>query len=544
MKKLFLALLFVSQAIQSFAQIKWSKDLLGPVKNEWNNYSTSFIGDLDEKKPFLVTAIPYNGVYSNADDVNTAFDMAAEGSAFRFKSTLSATGRQLFTYDSGTVYFLTPGIYPKNAKEYEYRILLNNKTEIVPWSEITAFSDLTLNTLKKGFGFLGGYKSTWNNSISAELRRKRSDTSFALASVYWKQVKPAVQRIFTSKNLNEFFTLLKRPWDDRSQQEKLPAQLKLTAPENTLIFYLSGNIYKKEALEYQLEKDGNIVRKWGANDYDNNFIWLKDLLPGKYRVLIRYTRQRQNEAVYDFEISPQWQQTTLFKIIAGSLLAAFAGFIVLVFRTRKQKEKLRQAEYKQEKLVLGIRSVRSQLNPHFIFNSLASVQALVNRNETEEANKYLTAFGGILRQSLHYSERDAIPLAEEKKMLETYLQLEQLRFHFKYSITADENIPETELPVLLLQPLAENAVKHGVSGMQEKGFIKIHFSCNQKTLTVCIIDNGKGFDTKKATTGFGLKLTRERIDLINQVTEDQKIILNTESTEEGTKISLTFTNWL
>lgn len=543
MKKTFLALLLLITVIKGLAQIKWVKDLSAIPNQGWNNYSTTFLGDLGDKEPLLVAAIPYNGTYSNMEEASTALDLSSENSLFRFKSTLSSKSRQLFTYDSGMVYFLTPGIFPENAHEYEYRILLNGKTEISPWSAINRFSDLTLNTFKKGFGFLGGYQTTWGNFISAEIRRKNTDSSIAITSIFWKQAKPVVSNIYTSKNLNDFFALLQRPWDNKTQ-EQLPTNFEFTSPENTIIFYLSAGLFKKEAMEYKLVMDNKVIRNWGPNDYDNNFIWLKELSPGKYKISIRYTRQRHNEAVYDFEIKPQWQQTTLFKIVAGSLLAAFVGFIILLFRARVQRRKLQRTEFEKEKVDFAMRSVRAKLNPHFIFNSLSSVQSLINQNEADKANEYLTIFSGILRQSLHYSDHTVIPIPEEIKMLTVYLQLEQLRFHFNYSVTADESSLTAELPVLLLQPLVENAVKHGVSAIQGEGIIDIHFYCKERALVVSITDNGKGFDKLSINKGYGLSLTQQRIELLNRVNKDQKIELSINSIVQGTKIIVIFNNWL
>lgn len=544
MKKIFFSLLLLAEVIQADAQIKWMKDTSLPQKEEWNNYSTSFIGDLDHKKPILVAAIPYNGTYSNMDDANAPFDVSSGNSLFRFKSSLSEKGRMLQTYDSGMVYFLTPGIFRENTDEYEYRILLNNKTEIIHWSSINQFSDLTLNNFKKGFGFLGGYKAGWGNFISAEIRKKNTDTSFAFSSVYWKENKPAVQQIFTAKNLNDFFSLLQRPWNDKTIKKDVIVSPQLSAGENMIIYYLSAGIFKKEALEYQLVKDDKIIHVWGANDYDNNFIWLKELSPGKYKLSIRYTRQRHNVSEYRFEIKPQWHQTAWFKIITGSLLAAFIGFVVLLVIVSRQKRKFEKEKFEKEKLKLEMQSVRQQLNPHFVFNALNAVQALVNRNETDAANKYLAAFADILRQSLYYGEKDIIPLKEEIKMLRTYLLLEQLRFQFAWSVTADENLDVIEIPVLLLQPLVENSVKHGMSSIKGQGKIDIHFRQQENDIIISVTDNGKGFDADVESKGYGLKLTRQRIDMFNRMNDAQKINLFFPRISQGTKIEMIFSNWL
>jgi len=546
MKKQFFSALSLLITMHCSAQIKWSSDSLSTNQIEWSNYSTTYPGDIKETTPFIVTAIPYNGTYSNFANIGIPLDLSFTGSLFSYVSALSNNSIRLYTYDSSEVYFLTPGIYKKNAGKYEYRITLNAKTIITPWSSIDKFTDLQLYTFKKGFGFLGGYKTGWGNFITVELRKKGEDSIISSAIVYWKETRPVVSSIYTTKNLNDFFTLLKRPWDKSLKQPGIPAKLSFSSSENIIIFCLSTNVYKKEASEYEVLLDKKVYRKWGENDFDNNFIWLKNLSPGNYNLRIRFSRQRQNISDYEFEIKPQWQQTTLFKIITGSLIAAFFGFIILLSRVKKQKQKLKETQAIKDKLKLNLQSLRSQLNPHFIFNALSSIQTLINKKDTSAANQYLTSFSDLLRENLKYNEREMVPLQVEIKMLETYIRLEQLRFNFKYAInvSTDLNKMFVEIPSLLLQPLIENAVKHGISFKQNKGEVHIDFYYDKKNLCARIYDNGNGFDLAQETKGFGLKLTKERIELLNKKLNIQQIHLSVESDKTGTSFLFTFENWL
>ena len=540
-------MLLLFAVMPCFAQVKWSSDSTAANDLEWSNYSTTYIGDLKNSVPMIVTAIPYNGKFSNADDINTPLDFSFTGSLYRFRSDVSKKGRKLYTYDSLEVYFLTPGIYKKNASDYEYRVVLNAKKEIVPWSAINKFSDIQLNVFEKGFGYLGGFKTTWGNFITVEIRNKKNEAIASTATVYWKEIKPQVKSVFSSKNLNDFFVLLQRPWDRNLSQLTMPSKLTFPSTETNLIFYLSADIYKKEAIEYELVKDGKVYRNWKPNDYDNNFIWLKELPPGKFTLNIRYSAQRQNVATYDFEITPQWQQTTGFKIIMGSLIAAFIAFIGLLLRYKQQQKKLRIAGAEREKMEFGMRSLRAQLNPHFIFNALSSIQGLINSDNKTASNEYLTAFSSLLRQSLAYNDKEFVPLDVEIQMLDTYIRLEKLRFNFTYTITADENIyaASVEMPALLLQPLVENAIKHGISVLQEKGEIHIQFTKQDKNLLVSVTDNGTGYNVAETSSGYGLKLTGQRIVLLNQSLKPQYIDFLTESKKDkGTKCLLIFKHWL
>ena len=155
MQKTLIFLLSLLVYIDTIAQVKWADGQI-PFNNiEWNNYSTSFIGSGNNDYMLgIVTAIPYNGVYSFGDaNERNSLDMTFSGAAFRFKSNLSDKVQKLYTYDSSEVFFLVPGIYPNNADQFEYRILLNGEKEVRPWSAVTQFSDVkfSLNNFKKGF---------------------------------------------------------------------------------------------------------------------------------------------------------------------------------------------------------------------------------------------------------------------------------------------------------------------------------------------------------------------------------------------------------
>lgn len=564
--KRFVVLLFLLSLFSCcFSQIKWSNDTIPFSQVEWDNYSTSFYDSNNKASPLLVTAIPYNGVYNYGNDVNSAIDLSSRGSLYRFRSELSGNFRELNTYDSFEVYFLAPGIFRSNANQYEYCVLLNGTTTIRPWNDIHEFTDknFQLNNFQTGMGYLGGYKTTWGNYLVVQLRKKGSTTTLSAAVVKWTAIKPVLFNIYTLNELNEYLSRLKNPrdfnigvskkWksgygtDELDSSTFLPKKLRLTSKEDHLIFDLQADVYKREALEYELIKDGAVSIPWKANDFDNNFIWLKNLTPGDYLLHIRFRAQRHHVTEYAFEIKPAWHQTTAFKVIMGSLIAAFFGFIIVSFRLIKQKQKAKTEDAKKEKLHLQLKAIRSQLNPHFVFNALSSIQGLINKSDITGANEYLSRFGNLMRNALTGSDKDMTVLDGEIAMLETYLRLEQLRFRFQYSIQVDENIQtsEIEIPTLLLQPLVENAVKHGASPLQEKGIIHIHLKTNDNDIIVLIQDNGNGFQPEQNNNGYGLRLTGERVKLLNQILKEQSIEFSINGTS-GTKTvaCLLFKNWL
>lgn len=176
------------------------------------------------------------------------------------------------------------------------------------------------------------------------------------------------------------------------------------------------------------------------------------------------------------------------------------GGAALTYIKKKEAKKLVQQFKEKEITQLQLNSIRSQLNPHFLFNALAGIQNLMNKNEIDNANKYLSKFARLTRNVLN--DKELVSLAQEKALLDDYLQMEQLRFGFSYEIKTDDNLDleNIEIPSMLLQPFVENAVKHGISQKANDGKITITFNKQANNLVLTITDNGNGFDTEKSTT--------------------------------------------
>ncbi len=315
--------------------------------------------------------------------------------------------------------------------------------------------------------------------------------------------------------------------------------------ENSIIFYLSNKIKSKNIVEYNLIK-GKRETGWKPNDFDLNLIWLKDLSPGKYTLQMRYSLQRQNISAYEFNILPAWYQTLAYKIIAVILGLIVLSSVLLLFISRKQKQKIKLAQLQKQQTQAELKSIRSQFNPHFVFNALSSIQGLITKNDMNAANKYLSEFSSLLRDSLKESANELTSLSTEIKMLDSYLKLEQLRFGFAYTISAEPiiDLNAVEVPALLFQPLVENSVKHGISSFHDKGKLTIDFKRSFSNLLVTIVDNGKGFHTDEKIEGYGLKLTNDRIELLNKTLKEQRIEFSTSSSAEGTCVQMIFKNWL
>ena len=231
-----------------------------------------------------------------------------------------------------------------------------------------------------------------------------------------------------------------------------------------------------------------------------------------------------------------------FSIILPVVLVALIIFMAI--RLYKKTDESKNAKLQQQIAKLQLNSVRSQLNPHFLFNALSGIQNLMNKNELDNANKYLSKFARLTRNVL--DDKELISLSQEKTLLDDYLQMEQLRFGFSYEIRVDDNLDleNIEIPSMLLQPFVENAVKHGIASKTTGGNIGIAIIKNGNNLVLTVADNGKGFDTNKKYEGLGLSLSKNRISLLNSIYKETPFVLTINTSGTGTKINLTLTDWL
>ena len=190
-------------------------------------------------------------------------------------------------------------------------------------------------------------------------------------------------------------------------------------------------------------------------------------------------------------------QLTTQKIVIGLLsLLVLGSLIFFYFLNRNIKAKKRANQ------LLELKSLRTQMNPHFIFNALNSVNNFIAKNDEKSANKYLSEFSLLMRMVLDYSKQDFITLREEIELNELYLKLEHFRFRDKFDYTFDANIDghelDIEVPPMLIQPFIENAVWHGLRYREDKGKLSVSFSKEVDNITVIITDNGIGREKSKA----------------------------------------------
>jgi tetratricopeptide (TPR) repeat protein len=243
------------------------------------------------------------------------------------------------------------------------------------------------------------------------------------------------------------------------------------------------------------------------------------------------------------EESNQNQRLIIYSLVGGFLLMSL--LLYFMYRTNKQQ--------KLANNLLALKSMRSQMNPHFIFNALNSVNSFIAVNDERNANRYLSEFSVLMRSVLENSDEDFIPLTKEVELLELYVKLEHNRFKdkFDYQINVNENInlEQFSIPPMLLQPYIENAIWHGLRYRKEKGSLEISIiQKDTETLSISIIDDGIGrklsqeLKTKNQLKqkSKGMSTIKNRIAILNDMYKDRVsvVISNVLETGEGTKVEL------
>lgn len=211
----------------------------------------------------------------------------------------------------------------------------------------------------------------------------------------------------------------------------------------------------------------------------------------------------------------KYQRIVLSVVVLISLSLILVLGVLLFYRNKKQN--------RQKQEILRQQLLRSQMNPHFLFNALGSIQNYMLNNNTKEAAGYLNNFASLTRAILDHSAAETVMLEDEIKALFNYVKLEQMRLQnsFSYTINYNESleIEFIKIPPMLIQPFVENAIKHGLKN-KDKGELKISIEDQDETLKVSILDNGKGFDESsvqnKEYKSMAMTIFKQRIRLLKK----------------------------
>lgn len=238
------------------------------------------------------------------------------------------------------------------------------------------------------------------------------------------------------------------------------------------------------------------------------------------------------------------QQWVIYSLIFGMLLLGLTAFFF--YRSTKQQ--------KINNNLLALRSLRSQMNPHFIFNALNSVNNYIAKSDERSANRFLSEFSVLMRSVLDNSEEDFISLPKELELLELYVKLEHSRFpdKFEYSIKVDKEvqIASYQIPPMLLQPYIENAIWHGLRYKDEKGFLHIHIKQKREgVIAIEIQDNGIGrkksaeikTENQKKQKSKGMGNIKKRIAILNDMYKERIAVTVQDLYDNGTGTKVVLT---
>jgi len=293
------------------------------------------------------------------------------------------------------------------------------------------------------------------------------------------------------------------------------------------------------------------------------FATYSNLPPGDYTFMVKSINKNGLEssspATFSFKIlNPYWATWWFYSICVVAI--ALLGYLIYQWRTNVNKRKAATSRLLQRSkmLVLEQKSLNANMNRHFIFNALNSIQYYINNEDKKTANEYLASFAKLIRKNLDDAHQNLVSLSEELERLELYLSLEHMRFDdkFNYEIKLDEDvdIDSIKIPSMILQPFVENSIKHGILPLNKKGEVCIQISKNNKDqLVFGIEDNGIGIDQslKKKDAGQrthiskGMNITKSRMDLLKKITNKNfqirgpEVIKDKDDNTLGTKVEIT-----
>lgn len=382
---------------------------------------------------------------------------------------------------------------------------------------------------------LGNYDSAYAYLQKAALMYEQLEDKSNLSVVYSN-----LGTLF-AKASPSFFSANKIPLNDRFSKSIANHLLALK-------FAKESDDVDNQATTYQYLSETYLLKKDTAKAFEayKNFIQLHDSIMNdekrdeinrqhmqfefdKKEALAKAQTEKQ-QALAVAEI--RRQRIIKNATFAGTgILGLAAAFSFMFYKRRRDAEKLKiESDFKAQVSETEMKALRLQMNPHFIFNSLNSVSDYIAKHDIKTADYYLTKFAKVMRLTLENSEQKEIPLAEDLKALELYMQLELLRTNnkFSYRIKVDNDIDKenTMIPPLILQPFVENSIWHGIAKKEGEGKILIYIQKKGDMINCIVEDDGIGRSKSQSLkTGIiapdkkslGMKITNARIDIINKI---------------------------
>ncbi len=308
--------------------------------------------------------------------------------------------------------------------------------------------------------------------------------------------------------------------------------LKLNHDQNYLQFEFAALLFNNSNQTNYAYRLKGIDKEWIYSN-NSNRVSYSGLNSGIYYFKVKAANNDGawgNEKIIEIIIRPpfyaSWWFIALSLLLMGGLVFAWNRFRI----NQARKEEKLKATFAQQIAETEMKALRAQMNPHFIFNSLNSIQKYILKNDQFAASQYLTKFSRLIRLILDHSNQNNILLSSELELLKLYVEMESIRFDdkFNYEIKSDAaiNADVVEIPSMLIQPYVENAIWHGLLHKEEKGKLTINFLKNGENVIKVIIEDD-GIGREKAAElkskqvlkkkSYGMQITEDRIAIINRL---------------------------
>lgn len=350
----------------------------------------------------------------------------------------------------------------------------------------------------------------------------------------------------------------------RDYHSHLLDKLILSHRQNTVIInYTAPDFSQTNPLQFAWKMEGYtggwIEMPVITSDKDQ-FLLLQDLKPGKYLLQLKVRPPggdwRKTEATLEILVNAPFWKSTWFGLLL-LLFGIMMTFVFIEWRVRRiRKEEKLKSEYEHQLMQLEAQALRSQMNPHFIYNCLNSIKSLMQENETEKGVSYLTTFSKLIRTLFNNADKKLITLYDEVETCKLYLQLESMRFdaRFMYSIEIDDqlDLKSIYIPALIIQPFIENAIWHGIIPKGNEGKLSLIVQRKGNRVEIIVDDDGVGrevsMQNKSRSTithqSKGVNLTQARIELDNLLRQQEagiEVIDKQDSSGNpaGTKVVIT-----
>lgn len=337
--------------------------------------------------------------------------------------------------------------------------------------------------------------------------------------------------------------------------EPFPAlkTIRLKYSENFFSFDMSSfnyNVAEDVLYAYKLEgfdKDWQYLGKTRKGSYTN-------VPGGNYTLRLKAGNSsgqwKENAQPISIRIGRHFSDTWWFWTAAA---LALAGMVFFFYKRRINsinREARLRSNYEIKLNELENSALRTQMNPHFIFNSLNTINSFISRNETVQAHQYISKFSKLIRYILDHSRQRQILLSDELEVLNLYIQIERIRFENKFeyeiNIASDIDASTVELPPLIIQPFVENAILHGLLPLAGNGLLQINIERRENTLLCTIQDNGIGREKAKAMNknhlvkhrSHGIEITLKRIELFNKEHGNAGHVQISDVPAGGTKVEI------